>query len=61
MEIADAEAEAGRGLESAGGGMHTDCRGSEGIVGWEHEGAPVLAVVVGCLFWTGDYVVPPMM
>ena len=47
VEIADAEAEAGGGLEAAGGGVHSDGGRGEGVVGGEEEGAPVLAVVVG--------------
>lgn len=58
MEIADAEAEAGRGLEAARGRVHPDGRGSEGVVGWEEEGPPVLPVFVGGGGRAGEDVVP---
>lgn len=58
VEVGDGEAEAGRGLEAAGGGVHSDGWRGEGVVGREHERAPVLAAVVGSVFGAGDYVVP---
>lgn len=38
--------------------MHADGRRREGVVGWEGEGSPVLAVVVGCVGRAGEDVVP---
>jgi hypothetical protein len=38
--------------------MHSDCGGSEGVVGWEDESAPVLSIVVGRCWRAGDNVVP---
>ncbi len=38
--------------------MHSDGGGCEGVVGWEDQGAPVLAVMVGCIWGTGEDVVP---
>lgn len=38
--------------------MHADCGWCEGVGGREDEGAPVLAVVVGGVRWTGEDVVP---
>jgi hypothetical protein len=38
--------------------VHTDRRRGEGVVRWEDQCAPVLSVIVGCLLWAGDYVVP---
>lgn len=35
MEVGDGEAETGGGLETAGGGVHSDCWGREGVVGGE--------------------------
>ena len=58
MEIADGEAEAGRRLEAARGGVHPDCRGREGVVGWEEESAPVLTIVVGGFGRAREDVVP---
>lgn len=59
MEVGDREAEAGRGLEAAGRGVHSDCWGCEGVVWGEDQGAPVLAVVVRCLWGAGEDVMPP--
>ena len=58
MEVADAQAEAGAGLESAAGGVHADCRWGERVVWGEHERAPVLAAFVGGVGWAGQDVVP---
>lgn len=41
--------------------MHTDCGWCEGVVRWEHEGSPVLAVVVGSVWGSGEDVVPSVM
>ena len=38
--------------------MHADGRWSEGVVVWEEEGAPVLAVMIWCLGRPCKYVVP---
>lgn len=40
--------------------MHSYRWRGEGVVWWEHESAPILAIMVWCLLRTGDYVVPPM-
>ena len=59
MEVADAEAEAGGRLEAAARGVHADCRRSKRVVRRKHEGAPVLAILVGSLRRTSENVVPP--
>ena len=38
--------------------MHADGGWSKGIGGWEEEGAPVLAIHVRSVWWTGEDVVP---
>ena len=38
--------------------MHTDGWWSKGIGGWEKKGAPVLAIHIGSVWWTGEDVVP---
>ena len=58
MEVRDAEAEARAGLEAARGGVHADGGGCKRVVGWEGEGAPVLAAVVGCVRRASEDVVP---
>ena len=58
MEVADAEAEARRGLEAPGRRVHADGRGRERVAGWEEQGAPVLAALVGGAGWAGQDVVP---
>ena len=58
MEVGDAKAEPGRGLEAAGGCVHADGGRREGVVGREDEGAPVLAAFVGGLWRAGEDVVP---
>ena len=58
MEITDAETKPCGGLEAAGRGVHADGRGSKGVVGWEDESSPVLAVFVGGVGWAGQDVVP---
>lgn len=58
MEVGDAEAEAGAGLEAARGRVHADCGRGEGVVGREHESAPVLAAVVRGVGRAGQDVVP---
>ena len=58
MEVGYAEAQACAGLEAAGRGVHANGGRREGVVGWEHEGAPVLAAFVWCLGRAGEDVVP---
>ena len=58
MEVGDAQTQFGRGLETAGWRVHADCRRGEGVVGWELEDAPVLAVGVGGVGGSGEDVVP---
>ena len=58
MEIGDAEAETGGGLEAAGGGVHSDGGWGEGVVGWKHESAPVLTIFIRCFGRTGEDVMP---
>lgn len=38
--------------------MHSDCGGSKGVVWREDQGAPVLAVVIWSIWWSGEDVVP---
>lgn len=38
--------------------MHSDCGRSEGVIGWEDEGSPVLAIVVRCC-WRSSYDIMP--
>ncbi len=38
--------------------MHSDCGGCERVVRWEDQGTPVLAVVVGCIWWAGEDIMP---
>ena len=40
--------------------MHSDCWGCKRVVGWEDEGAPVLAVEVGGVWWAGEDIMPSM-
>lgn len=58
MEVGDGKAKTGRGREAAGGRVHADRGRGEGVVRWEDEGPPVLALVVGSVFGTGEDVVP---
>ena len=58
MEVGDGEAEAGGGLETAGGSVHSDGGGCEGVISREDECAPVLAVVIGCVRWAGEDIMP---
>ena len=58
MEVGDGEAEAGGGLEAAGGSVHSDGGRCEGVVWGEDERAPVLTIVVGCVWWTGEDIMP---
>jgi hypothetical protein len=58
VEIGDREAEAGGGLEAARGGMHSDCGGCEGVVGRENQGAPILTIVIGCVWGAGEDIMP---
>lgn len=58
MKIGDTETKTGGGLEPTRWGVHSDCGRGEGIVGWEHQSSPILAIVIWGLFRTGDYVVP---
>ena len=59
MEVGDGEAETRRGLEAAGGGVHSDGGRCEGVVGRKHESSPVLAVVVGSCWGAGYDIMPP--
>lgn len=45
-------------METAAGGVHTDCWWCERVVGWENESAPVLAAFIGGLGWAGEDIVP---
>lgn len=45
-------------MEAARGGVHADRGWMERVGGWEEEGAPVLTVHVGCVWGTGQDVVP---
>ncbi len=38
--------------------MHSDCRGCEGVVWREHQGAPILTIVVGCVWRAGKDIMP---
>jgi hypothetical protein len=58
VEVGDAEAQAGAGLEAAGRGVHADGGRREGVVWREHERAPVLAAFVGGLGRPCEDVVP---
>jgi len=58
VEIRNGEAETGRGLESSTRGVHLNCWGRKGVIGRKHQGAPVLAIVVGCVGRAGEDVVP---
>lgn len=58
MKVANGEAEACAGLEAARGGVHPDGGGCKGIVGWEHERAPVLTAFIGSIWRPGEDVVP---
>ena len=58
MEVGNAEAEARRGLEAAGGGVHADGGWSEGVFGREDESAPVLSTGVWGFGSTCDQVMP---
>lgn len=58
MEIGDGEAEAGVCLEATGGSEHPDGWWFEWVLRGEHEGTPVLAVVVGGVWGAGKEVVP---
>lgn len=58
MEIGDGEAETGGRLETPGWSVHSDRGGCEGVVCWEDEGAPVLAIVVRCIGWAGENIMP---
>jgi hypothetical protein len=58
VEVGDAQAEAGGGLEAAAGRVHADRWWGEGVVGWEHERAPVLPAFVGGVGRAGEDIVP---
>lgn len=45
-------------METAGGGMHSDCGGCEGVVWRENQGAPILTIVVGCVWRAGKDIMP---
>ncbi len=38
--------------------MHSDRGRREGVVGREDQGSPVLTIMVGCVWWAGENVVP---
>lgn len=53
MEIRDAEAQSGGGLEAPGGSVHADCGRSEWVFGWEEKSSPVLTIFVRSVRRTG--------
>lgn len=38
--------------------MHSDCGGCEGVVWRENQGAPILTIVVGCVWRAGKDIMP---
>jgi hypothetical protein len=58
VKIRNRETKSCAGLEAGRWSVHTNCRRSEGIVGREDERPPVLTVMVGSIWRTGDYIVP---
>lgn len=58
MEVGNAQAQPGRGLEAARRRVHADRWRGEGIIRGEYQCAPVLTVLVGGFRWAGEYVVP---
>lgn len=58
MEVGNAEAQPGRGLEAARRGVHADRWRGEGVVRREHQCAPVLTIFVGSFGWAGEDVMP---
>ena len=38
--------------------MHSDGRWCEGVVGWEDESTPVLTIVIGTIWGTGEDIMP---
>ena len=58
MEIRYAQAQARRRLEAAARRVHADGRRREGVFRREGQRAPVLAVLVRCLWRAGEDVVP---
>lgn len=58
MKVADAEAEAGRGLKTAAGCVHADRGRSKWVVGREHQGSPILTAFVGGVWGPGQDVMP---
>jgi hypothetical protein len=46
------------GLKATARGVHANRGWRKRVVGWEHEGAPVLAAFIGSLRWAGEDVVP---
>lgn len=61
MEIGNGQTQSCGWLKASGRGVHADCWGLERVVWWEHEGAPILTVMVGSVGWSGQYVVPSVM
>lgn len=61
MEVGDGQAESRRWLEASGRGVHADCWRLERIVGREHERAPVLAIMIGSIGRSDQYVVPSVI
>lgn len=60
MEVGDGQTEARGGLKTAGRRVHADRWRLERVVGWEHQCAPILPVVVGRVGRAGQNVMPPV-
>ena len=58
MEIGYAKAETGRRLESTGGGVHSNCGGGEGVVGWKGQCSPKLSIFIRCFRRPCEDIVP---
>jgi hypothetical protein len=58
MKVANAQAEPCRRLESAAWGVHSNGRRRKGILGREHEGAPVLTILIWGARGSGQDIVP---
>jgi hypothetical protein len=61
VEVGDAQAEAGGGLEAAGGSVHFYSGWGDGVDWGEYQRAPVLAVVIGGFGWAGENVMPSVV
>lgn len=59
MKVGDGKTESGRGLEPAGWGVHANRWGRKRVVWGENEGAPVLAMMVRCIFRSRENIMPP--